>query len=209
MEIHLRPTCWTAQHHRPALQPSASPPLVGRDLRLCHVTLTVRIDIEDRNFHWETKRNSGADHHFSHCRALSKKIGFNLPAPDRRLRVIADRLYQHEAEWCENVATPWNRAGARRGNGDALVRAGLNCPRERPKRHLTATADASEPKPEEVQNSIQPPCQDRSSLQLADCLKKTIRPSIGPGRACVRRPARVRQNRHRGLSWFPDWGRTL
>ena len=29
------------------------------------VRLTVRFDIEDRNFHWETKHNGGADHHFS------------------------------------------------------------------------------------------------------------------------------------------------
>ena len=29
------------------------------------VRLTVRFDIEDRNFHWETKRNGGAEYHFS------------------------------------------------------------------------------------------------------------------------------------------------
>src|SRR5260221_4468815 len=29
------------------------------------VRLTGRLDIEDRNFHWETKRNGGAEHHFS------------------------------------------------------------------------------------------------------------------------------------------------
>ena len=29
------------------------------------VRLTVRFDIEDRNFHWETRRNGGADFHFS------------------------------------------------------------------------------------------------------------------------------------------------
>jgi hypothetical protein len=29
------------------------------------VRLTVRLDIEDRNFHWETKRNGGAEYHFS------------------------------------------------------------------------------------------------------------------------------------------------
>ena len=96
---------------------------MGRDLPApCHVTLTVRIDIEDRNFHWETKRNSGADHHFSsHCRALSKKIGFEFkPAPDRRLRVIADSgSYQHEAEWCENVAHPVEQSRGQTGSGDA------------------------------------------------------------------------------------------
>jgi predicted glycogen debranching enzyme len=35
------------------------------------VRLTVRFDIEDRNFHWETKRNSGADYHFStNCHSI-------------------------------------------------------------------------------------------------------------------------------------------
>ena len=29
------------------------------------VRLTVRVDIEDRNFHWETRRNGGAEHHFA------------------------------------------------------------------------------------------------------------------------------------------------
>src|ERR1039458_10513511 len=29
------------------------------------VRLSVRFDIEDRNFHWETKRNGGAEFHFS------------------------------------------------------------------------------------------------------------------------------------------------
>jgi starch synthase (maltosyl-transferring) len=31
----------------------------------CRVSLTVRFDIEDRNFHWETQRNESADHHFN------------------------------------------------------------------------------------------------------------------------------------------------
>jgi starch synthase (maltosyl-transferring) len=39
------------------------------------VRLTVRFDIEDRNFHWETKRNGGADFHFSsNTHPLGKKI---------------------------------------------------------------------------------------------------------------------------------------
>ncbi|HEY1489442.1 MAG TPA: glycogen debranching enzyme N-terminal domain-containing protein, partial [Verrucomicrobiae bacterium] len=41
------------------------------------VRLTVRVDIEDRNFHSETKRNGGADFHFfSNTRRLEEKIGF-------------------------------------------------------------------------------------------------------------------------------------
>ncbi|HZF01245.1 MAG TPA: glycogen debranching enzyme N-terminal domain-containing protein, partial [Methylomirabilota bacterium] len=48
------------------------------------VRLTVRFDIEDRNFHSETKRNGGADFHFStNTRPLDKKIGFEFtPAND-------------------------------------------------------------------------------------------------------------------------------
>ncbi|MBI4663437.1 MAG: glycogen debranching enzyme N-terminal domain-containing protein [Verrucomicrobia bacterium] len=68
-----------------------TPPKAGRDLPAqCDVRLTVRIDIEDRNFHWETKRNGGAEQHFSsHCRPLEGNAGFEFsPAPDRRLRVF-------------------------------------------------------------------------------------------------------------------------
>src|SRR6185312_1070715 len=38
------------------------------------VRLTVRFDIEDRNFHSETKRNGGADFHFSsNCREMKDR----------------------------------------------------------------------------------------------------------------------------------------
>ncbi|HAM70711.1 MAG TPA: amylo-alpha-1,6-glucosidase, partial [Verrucomicrobiales bacterium] len=30
----------------------------------CEISVTVRVDLEDRNFHWETKRNPGAEEHF-------------------------------------------------------------------------------------------------------------------------------------------------
>jgi hypothetical protein len=44
--------------HRPD-----DPPPAGRDLAPeCRVSLTVRVDIEDRNFHSETRRNGGAEH---------------------------------------------------------------------------------------------------------------------------------------------------
>ncbi len=63
------------------------------------VRLTVRVDIEDRNFHWETKRNGGAEHHFgsktgtlgekSDGTTAAIKAGFVFrPAHDRQLRVF-------------------------------------------------------------------------------------------------------------------------
>ncbi len=50
--------------HRPA----RSVPF-GTDLPPeARVSLTVRVDIEDRNFHCETQRNGGAEHHFASTR---------------------------------------------------------------------------------------------------------------------------------------------
>ena len=94
------------------------------------VRLTVRFDIEDRNFHWETKRNGGADHHFSsNTRALpgpgpgsrDPSCGFAFtPAPDRQLRVFADAgEYHPQPEWCENIPHPVEQSRGQTGSGDA------------------------------------------------------------------------------------------
>src|SRR5205085_7760337 len=57
------------------------------------VRLTVRIDIEDRGFHSETRRNGSADYHFNanvHTNTPPAKSGFSFtPASDRQLRVFA------------------------------------------------------------------------------------------------------------------------
>jgi predicted glycogen debranching enzyme len=86
------------------------------------VRLTVRLDIEDRNFHSETKRNGGADFHFaSNCRELPDIVGFEFtPAADRQLRVFADSgIYHPQPEWCENIPHPVEQTRGQVGSGDA------------------------------------------------------------------------------------------
>jgi predicted glycogen debranching enzyme len=86
------------------------------------VRLTVRADIEDRNFHSETKRNGGADFHFSsNTHLLDKKTGFAFtPAQDRQLRVFADAGEFHpQPEWCENIPHPIEQTRGQTGSGDA------------------------------------------------------------------------------------------
>ena len=95
------------------------------------VRLTVRFDIEDRNFHWETKRNGGADHHFSsntHTlfgfrtpNSELPKTGFAFtPAPDRQLCVFANSgEYHSQPEWCENIPHPVEQSRGQVGSGDA------------------------------------------------------------------------------------------
>jgi starch synthase (maltosyl-transferring) len=94
------------------------------------VRLTVRFDIEDRNFHWETKRNGGADYHFSaNTHALPDPkpgrrdpiCGFTFtPAPDRQLHVCANSGEFHpQPEWCENIPHPVEESRGQTGSGDA------------------------------------------------------------------------------------------
>src|SRR6185369_3499495 len=86
------------------------------------VRLTVRVDIEDRNFHSETKHNPGAEQHFSaHTRPLPNPTGFAFtPAPDRQLRVFCDAGEFHpEPEWCENIPHPVEATRGQVATGDA------------------------------------------------------------------------------------------
>ena len=93
------------------------------------VRLTVRFDIEDRNFHWETKRNGGAEHHFStntHAIRHAPSAGQNFtgfaftPAPDRQLHVFANSgEYHPQPEWCENIPHPVEQSRGQTGSGDA------------------------------------------------------------------------------------------
>jgi predicted glycogen debranching enzyme len=85
------------------------------------VRLTIRFDIEDRNFHSETKRNSGADFHFSsNCREIKNKIGFEFtPAPDRQLRILSDAgIFHLQPEWCENIPHPVEATRGQIASGD-------------------------------------------------------------------------------------------
>ena len=83
---------------------------MGADLPWnAELRLTVRFDIEDRNFHSETKHNEGAEHHFAtNSRPLREKIGFEFtPAKDRQLRITSDLgAYHHESEWSKNLQHP-------------------------------------------------------------------------------------------------------
>ena len=110
---------------RPAEQHAHGKQLpAGADVRL-----TVRCDIEDRNFHQETRRNGGADYHFStNTHAFQTQdpksgtsIGFAFtPAADRQLRVFADRgEYHPQPEWCENIPHPVEQSRGQTGSGDA------------------------------------------------------------------------------------------
>jgi starch synthase (maltosyl-transferring) len=129
------------------------------------VTLTVRVDIEDRNFHMETRRNDGADYHFSaNCRqvvihpapATDQQSSFNgfefAPAANRQLRVWTDRgEYHHSAEWMLNVPHSVEASRGQPGAGDAYSPGWFEVPMvPGDSANLIVTAEHQPPAPKRV-----------------------------------------------------------
>jgi predicted glycogen debranching enzyme len=169
------------------------------------VRLTVRVDIEDRNFHSETKRNGGADFHFSsNCREINTSkfkiqncAGFEFtPAPDRQLFVFADAGgYHAQPEWCENIPHPVEQTRGQTGSGDAYSPGWFEIPLANgAKATLVLTAEG-----EEIKGGKQT-AENRNSksdfeAQLEHAAKQFV----------------VRRDEGKtviaGYPWFLDWGR--
>lgn len=182
------------------------------------VRLTVRVDIEDRNFHSETKRNGGAEHHFGSKTAMlgeksdgtnpASKAGFVFrPASDRQLRVFTSNgLYHPQPEWCENVPHPVEQSRGQTGSGDAYSPGWfeLSLPKGT-SLTLIVTAETADPSLGELESSKHP------ARTLAS---KVIFPEDDFFGQQLLRAARafvVRRDSGKtviaGYPWFLDWGR--
>jgi starch synthase (maltosyl-transferring) len=183
------------------------------------VRLTVRVDIEDRNFHSETKRNGGADFHFSsNTRDIQNAkmkikccVGFEFtPAPDRQLRVFADAgEYHPQPEWCENIPHPVEQTRGQTGSGDAYSPGWFELPLTKGANvKLTLTAELeraagilpAEPvSSKSARTESGEPCrQDAGSTfesQLARAAKQFV-VRRDDGKTVIA-----------GYPWFLDWGR--
>jgi predicted glycogen debranching enzyme len=183
-----------------------------------NVRLTVRVDIEDRNFHWETKRNSGAEYHFSSNTATlgeksdgtspATKAGFVFrPAHDRQLRVFTNKGFYHaQPEWCENISHPIEASRGQTGSGDTYSPGWfeLALPKGAAVR-LIVTAETSDPTGEELESSkyrVRTP-ESRSTFPEDDFFGQQL---LRAARAFV-----VRRDSGKtviaGYPWFLDWGR--
>jgi len=124
-------------------------PALGRELPTeCSVSLTVRLDIEDRSFHCETKRNPGSEHHLgANSHSLQGRAGFAFtPGHGRQLKVWADAgRYHHEGEWSVNVPHPNEATRGQEGCGDAYSPGWFELPlRKGEAVTLAASAEAEE-----------------------------------------------------------------
>jgi predicted glycogen debranching enzyme len=195
--------------HRPE-----GPVPFGHDLAPeCRVSLTVRVDIEDRNFHHETQHNGGAEHHFnSHTRTLPQKPGFEFtPAVDRHLRVFSDGgAYHPQPEWCDGIAHPVETSRGQTAFGDAYSPGWFELPLPKGTNvTLTVTAESIDPTPAEVSDFIAKrrasneqavrkagvPVNDDFAQRLALALQAFV-VQRAQGKTVIA-----------GYPWFLDWGR--
>ncbi len=176
------------------------------------VRLTVRVDIEDRGFHSETKHNSGAEHHFaSNLHPLRGKTGFAYtPARDRHLRVFANAGEYHAGpEWDFNIPHPVEATRGQTGAGDVFSPGWFDLPMAKGAQvELVVTADDTDPSERELIE-----VKSRAAQWFEVQSHKPNDRHIAPGEA-LERAARafiVRRGEGKtviaGYPWFLDWGR--
>ncbi len=190
------------------LQRPAHRPSIGKELPDDReVRLTVRFDIEDRNFHTETKRCEAAEYHFnSNCRIFEyivnnkKYTGFEFtPAKDRQLRVLSNcGIYHPSPEWSMNIPHPVEATRGMIASGDAYSPGWFEIPLPKEQEvYLIATAETPSPYFEE--SWLSPPREKPLSEKLQDRLETAINAFIarrGSGKTIIA-----------GYPWFLDWGR--
>ncbi|MCL4178513.1 MAG: glycogen debranching enzyme N-terminal domain-containing protein [Verrucomicrobia bacterium] len=171
------------------------------------VWLTVRVDLEDRNFHWETKRNPAAEAHFeSQVRVLSEAAGFVFAsAPERGLWVTSSAGAFHRApEWSEGIPHPVEATRGMTGAGDAYSPGWFELPLPAGNDVvLTATCEGSPRADTMVSGSMEPkgptaaegPSADRFGEELRQALRAFV-VKRGNGKTVIA-----------GYPWFLDWGR--
>jgi predicted glycogen debranching enzyme len=186
------------------------------------VRLTVRVDIEDRNFHSETKRNGGAEFHFgTHISELQKseirnpksESGENIssgfaftPAADRQLRVFADSgQYHSQPEWSDGIPHPVEQNRGQVGSGDAFSPGWFELPL--PKGATIALVVTAET--EGIFSQLdglkhrEPSSGNGNAMETADSFGTQLLRAVGA--FVVRRGSG--KTVIAGYPWFLDWGR--
>jgi predicted glycogen debranching enzyme len=178
-----------------------------------HVHLTVRVDIEDRNFHTETHRNGAADYHFStNCHLLTDQVGFDFtPAADRQLRVFSNLgLFHPEVEWCQGIPHPVEQSRGQVVSGDAYSPGWFELPLVKNQNvTLVLSAEKTVPTwPLIERDFTDRAIQDERAFEEA---KLPATDSFGRRLAIAARAFVARRGTGRtviaGYPWFLDWGR--
>jgi predicted glycogen debranching enzyme len=183
-----------------------APPEYGIDLPdTAKVRLTVRLDLEDRSFHQETKRWDGADDYMNQITSPNQN-GFNFqPASDRHLTVHCDcGSFNPEPEWSMNLPHDVEATRGMTASGDAWSPGWFDI--ELPKgqtAHIVATAETEMPKD---WAEFQPQRQNALS-RLAGLAKTPLEQRLIPSLDAFIVGRDGGKSIIAGYPWFLDWGR--
>jgi predicted glycogen debranching enzyme len=187
-------------------------PATGRDLPPeCIVSVTVRVDLVDRNFHSEAHRDPGLEAHFNtHLRPLPGPAGFEFtPTRDRQLRVFSDGgFYHHQTEWCLAIEHPVDASRGQMAREDAYSPGWFELPMAKDASWIvTLTSERSDPgnstNLEAGRLSRNEAAMSRAEVPAADAFGRQLALAV---QAFV-----VRRHQAKtviaGYPWFLDWGR--
>lgn len=176
------------------------------------VTISLRLDLEDRNFHFETQLNSDAEHYFlASTKELEESKGFIFaPGQDRTLTVKAEGRYHASPEWLRGI---WHSLEGTRGltdHGDAYSPGWFELPlAEKQSANLLASADPIRLPSEEILRALEKPCPHKDKLERLKlrCQDESLIPQAF--NAATQFLARRGEGSTviAGYPWFLDWGR--
>ena len=177
------------------------------------VCLTVRFDIEDRNFHTETHQNGGADFHFkSNCHPLPGKPGFEFrPASDRILHIEASTgEYFSAPEWSRDLPHPLEETRGQVSAGDAFSPGWFDVPLKPGASALVVVSSEPGSRVEDVPEHFEE--KRRANNELA--IRAAGFPeadTFGQQLTLAAQAFVVRREKQKtiiaGYPWFLDWGR--
>jgi starch synthase (maltosyl-transferring) len=175
------------------------------------VSVTVRLDIEDRSFHGETRRSPEAEAHLLGATSTQAR-GFTCAfASDRRLQAKADTgVFHAEAEWCQGIGHPVEAGRGMAGSGDAWSPGWFALPMvSGGSATLVVQADADEVPAGELTDSFA-----ARRTRLAEAVARASLPGhdeLGRRLAAALQAFVVRRGQGStviaGYPWFLDWGR--
>ncbi len=199
--VPVRLTAWMPPHrnalvltlHRPdAPAPWGDPLPTG-----ARVSVTLRLDLEDRSFHDQTVRSDESESRLSRVADFADREGFRFrPAPDRGLDAWIDHGRWHpEPEWSIAIPHPIEASRGMAPAGDARSPGWFSVPLA-PGATAVLTLDADIAAPAPIPTA--PPAPPAATA-LADHLARAARSYVvqrGRGLTVIA-----------GYPWFLDWGR--
>jgi starch synthase (maltosyl-transferring) len=157
------------------------------------VRLTVRLDLEDRSYHGETRADAGLDRHFQ-ASTLGSDRGFRFqPAPDRGLEAWASAgVYHPQPEWSRDLGHPVEAERGLADRGDAWSPGWFDLPLgEAPELWVSAEPAGTD--------LAMPPAAIPGETAFEATLTRASRAFLarrGQGTTVIA-----------GYPWFLDWGR--